>query len=310
MELPVLGDVGQAQVGRYRFPRLALGAMRLLASDAKQDGQTLECFADPLDPQASRTLMRAAVEHCGIGYVDFARGYGARPDAGESYFREWMWPYPEHLLWATKVGYQRDQHGSWILNLCPNFIEEQIQATLKVLGQPIPLLYLVAGSTNDVIVRNQQPRIAQSFEPLIRAQAEGWIENLAVANVSVGQLKELSQVARIAAVQNKFTVASLGQPEKRHVLELCGQMQIPFVAWGMFQSDDQSEWVPPGHLVQAAQELSMSIQEASIAILLQAAPNLVALTGASRPQSLASSIRAANRKIPSNIVARFLELPE
>jgi pyridoxine 4-dehydrogenase len=303
--LPRLENTGEVCIGEYRFQRLALGAMRLLSSDAEFEGRTVECFADPKDPEANCALIHAAVRECGIGYIDFARGYGARPGAGERWFRRWMEPYPEDVLWATKVGYERDAQGGWILNLAPEFMRREIELSLELLGRPIPLCYLTAGSTQDVTIRHRQASVMESFQPLLDSHERGELLHLGVANVTADELKQLLDVAPISVVQNKFTVASLAQPAQREVLELCRSRGIPFVAWGVFQSDDESPWSPGADLVETAKELSISPQEASIALLLHASPNLVVLTGVSRPQSLASSVRAANLAIPAEILSRF-----
>lgn len=305
-DLPRLNDTGELSVGKYRFQRLGLGAMRLLSTNAVVDGRTVECYADPVDPDANRDLMHAAVKECGIGYVDFARGYGARPGDGERWFKKWMTPFWEDVLWATKVGYERDAEGGWVLNLCPDFLQREIELTLELLGKPIPMLYLTASSTEDVTIRNRQSHVVDSFRPLLESYERGEVGRLGVANVKAEELRALLDFAPISMVQNKFTVASLAKPEQKAVLDLCRERGIPFVAWGIFQSDDESPWVPGEELVRAARELSMTPQEASIAILLSCSPNFVALSGVTRRVSLASSVRAANRTVPPKIVERFL----
>lgn len=303
--LPELDDTGQLTIGKYQFQRLGLGAMRLLSSNAERDDRSIECFADPKNPEANRDLMQAAVRECGIGYVDFARGYGARPGAGEALFKEWMAPYWDEVLWATKVGYERGPEGEWILNLDPGFLKREIELTLEDLGKPIPMLYLAANSTPDVDIRNRQPSVLDSFRPVLESHQRGEATHIAVANVNASELEQLLDFAPISMVQNKFTVASLSNPERLAVLELCEKAKIPFVAWGVFQSEDDDPWVPGEDLVKTARELSMTPQEASIAILLSSSPNFVALTGVTRRVSLSSSVRAANRKIPQEIVRRF-----
>lgn len=279
--------------------------MRLLASPAEIAGQSVECFAPPVSPLANQQLMRAAIEQAGLGYIDFARGYGAQPGDGESFFRDWMAPYPEHLLWATKVGYQRGPLGQWQLNLEPDFLASEIEQSLKILGSPIPLLYLVVSSTRDVEVVSRSVPLQEAVQPLLEARRQGQVRHLGVANVSAPQLEELLESVPIEAVQNKFTVASLEQSGSRRVLELTRQRGLPLVAWGIFQSDDHLPWAPEAKLLEAARELEMSPQDASIALLLGASPNLVALTGASRSASLAASVAAANRRIPPHIRRRF-----
>lgn len=300
-------DTGRVQIGEYRVERLALGAMRLVSSSFDRDGRHYESFGLPEDPEANRSVMRAAVEECGIRYVDFARGYGPTPGSGESYFRAWMAPYPPDLLWATKVGYERDAEGGWALNLAPDALARDIAASRAELGATIPLLYLVVGSTSDVVVKHRPARLADAFAPLVEAQKRGDAKHLGVANVTAAELSELAAVAPIAAVQNKFTVASLADPAQRAVIDLCRQKGIAFVAWGIFQNDGPEAWQPGPELSSAAAELGVSPQEASIAILLHAQPHLVALTGASRRKSLESSVRAANLAVPARMLARFSE---
>lgn len=303
--MDALRDTGRVQIGEYRFERLALGAMRLVSSSFDRDGRHYECFGLPEDAEANRSVMRAAVEECGIRYVDFARGYGPTPGSGESYFRAWMAPYPADLLWATKVGYERDAQGGWALNLAPEALARDIAASRAELGATIPLLYLVAGSTSDVVVKHRPARLAEAFAPLVAAQERGDAKHLGVANVTAAELAELCEVAPIAAVQNKFTVASLADPEQRAVIDLCRRSGIAFVAWGIFQNDGPEAWQPGPALAAAAREMGVTPQEASIAILLHAQPHLVALTGASRRKSLESSVRAANLTVPASVLARF-----
>lgn len=303
--LPKLESTDDITIGKYRFGRLALGAMRLLSTNAEVDGREVECFAPPKDPEANCALIRSAVQECGIGYVDFARGYGARPGDGERLFREWFDPFLQDVLWATKVGYDRDDQGGWVLNLCPEFLQREIELSLEPLGSPIPLCYLTASSTDDVTIRNRQASVVDSFQPLLESHQRGELLHLGVANVKAEELRQLLDVAPISIVQNKFTVASLALPEQREVLDLCRERGIPFVGWGLFQSNDESPWVPGADLLEAAGELSMTPQEASIAILLNASPNFVALSGVTRRQSLSSSVRAANQKVPAEILSRF-----
>lgn len=279
--------------------------MRLLSTNAHVDGREIECYADPKDPKANEALIHAAVRECGIGYVDFARGYGARPGDGERWFREWFEPFYEEVLWATKVGYERDAEGGWVLNLCPDFLQREIEISLEQLGTPIPLCYLTASSTDDVTIRNRQKSVVDSFKPLLDSHQRGELLHLGVANVTADEVRQLLDFAPLSIVQNKFTVASLKQPAQREVLDLCRERGIPFVGWGLFQSNDESPWVPGPDLLKAAEELSMTPQEASIAILLNASPNFVGLTGVTRRQSLGSSVRAANQAIPADIVNRF-----
>ena len=294
-------------IGNYAFDRLALGAMRLLSANLARDGHEVESFAMPADPEANRECLRAAVNDMGIGYVDFARGYGPWAGAGESLFREWMAPYPAGLLWATKVGYQRTPEGGWVLDLSPESIARDVAESRRELGAPIPLLYLVVNSTSDVAVRNRPARLADAFAPLVEAQRRGDVQHLGVANVTAAELAELTAVAPVAAVQNKLTVASLSDPAQRAVLDACRRAGIPFVAWGIFQADGPEAWQPGPVLEEAARELGVTPQEASIAILLAAAPNLVVLSGASRRRSLESSVRAAHLSVPPALLARFTQ---
>ena len=261
---------------------------------------------NPKTRKANRALIHAAVRQCGIGYVDFARGYGCRPDAGETYFRDWMAPFWEDVLWATKVGYGRDSAGTWTLDLSPNFLRGELERSLELLGTPIPLMYLAAGSTDDVTILNRQKSVVDSFRPLLDFQESGELQHLGVANVTAPELEQLLEVAPIAIVQNKFTAADLAKPERRAVLDLCRERNIPFVAWGVFQSDDDGPWVPSQALLEVAQRLSMTPQEASIAILLSSSPNFVVLTGVTRPKSLSSSVRAANQTVPNELLEQFL----
>jgi pyridoxine 4-dehydrogenase len=249
--------------------------------------------------------MRTAVEQCGIGYVDFARGYGPWAGAGEAVFRDWWHPYPTELLFATKVGYERPDAGGWAINLAPETIARDVAASVSQLGCPIPLVYLVVRSTPDVVVRNRPARLIDSLSPLLESQQRGEIQHIGLANVTLAELEEISTRAGIAAVQNKFTVHSLQDPGRRAVLEHCTRHGVPFVAWGIFQNDGPEPWEPGPELKRTAAELAVTPQELSIALLLHSSSHLVALTGSGTTRSLFSSVRGANLTLSPACLTRF-----
>jgi pyridoxine 4-dehydrogenase len=301
---PRLGDTGRLKLGRYRFERLGLGAMRLISASYFTNGHLHDNLALPPDPDACRRTMQSAIRECGIGYVDFARGYGPWAGAGEAFFREWWYPYPADLLFATKVGYERPDAGGWGINLAPEVIARDLAASVRQLGSPIPLVYLVVGSTPDVVVRNRPARLRDALAPMLEARQRGEIQHIGLANVSRQELEELEPLG-VDAVQNKFTLECLEDPGRRAVLELCERHAIPFVAWGIFQNDGPEPWEPTRELAGAAAEIGVTPQELAIGLLLHASKQLVALTGSGGTRSLYSSVRGANLKLSESFLRRF-----
>ncbi|MDP2342793.1 MAG: aldo/keto reductase [Deltaproteobacteria bacterium] len=305
---PRLGDIGTVKIGAYEFARMGLGCMRLLSSHGLVDGVPQTAIGIPYSPEAARHALLTAIDVGGVGYVDVARGYGPWPGWGERLLVEWTRGASAKVLVASKVGYRREVSGSWLVDLDPAFIAAEIAASVRQFGGRVPLLYLVVKSTATTPVVNRPARLADAWAPLVEAQRQGLVEHIGVANVSVAELDELNAAgageARVDVVQNPFTITSLHDPAQRAVLDRCGALGIPFVAWGLFAEGARTE--PTKAFVDVAAALGATPEQLIIRALLGAAPHLVALPGPARRATIYSCIQGANLDVDDDTLRKLL----
>ncbi|MGW3951436.1 aldo/keto reductase [Streptomyces sp. NPDC004752] len=100
--------------------RLGFGTMRLTGPGT---------WGDPDDRDTALTVLRQAVHTHGISHIDTADAYG--PHTVEHLIRDALYPYPEHVLIATKVGMVRPAPGQWRPLGNPFFLRATVEASLR-----------------------------------------------------------------------------------------------------------------------------------------------------------------------------------
>lgn len=310
-------DAGTVAVGDTWVPRLGLGCMRIVSQSATIRGVEQTALGIPRSPEASRHALLTAVDVCGVRYFDVARGYGPWPGFGERLLHEWLSARKRDVMVASKVGYRRENDGSWAVDLDPAFIEREVRASAAqfqgvrgaAFGARVPLLYLVARSTPSTPVFRpagfRARDIARSFAPLVEAQQRGDVAHVGVANVTLEELDVLRKEAPIAAVQNRFSLAALKDKAARAVLERCQEENIPFVMWGLF-SEAEPRPKPARAFAQAARALDVDESALTLALLLTCGPNVMVLPGASRRETLYASVEGASLKLDASLAQKLL----
>ena len=104
--------------------RIGFGAMQLAGPGV---------FGAPNDPEGARAVLRRAVE-LGVDHIDTSQFYG--PNVVNELIREALYPYPEHLQLATKVGGRRDDAGGWLPAQSPAELRLGVEDNLR--GQAGP----------------------------------------------------------------------------------------------------------------------------------------------------------------------------
>ncbi|MEU1519131.1 aldo/keto reductase [Streptomyces sp. NPDC005811] len=94
---------GTITIAGKEVSRLGLGTMRLTGPGT---------WRHPLDRDTALSVLRQAVHTHGITHSDTADAYG--PHTVEHMMHEALYPYPEHVLIATKVGLLRPAPGQWV----------------------------------------------------------------------------------------------------------------------------------------------------------------------------------------------------
>src|SRR5579862_7733931 len=98
---PNASDAGTVQLGDLIVNRLGFGAMQLPGPGV---------WGEPADPANARAVLKRAID-LGVNLIDTAEYYG--PLVSNRLIVEALYPYPEDLVIATKVGGKRGQDLSW-----------------------------------------------------------------------------------------------------------------------------------------------------------------------------------------------------
>src|SRR5690242_18547462 len=93
---------GTAVLAGRAVARIGFGAMQLPGP---------RVWGPPRDRASALAVLRRAVD-LGVNHFDTAQYYG--PDVANELIHAALHPYPEHLVFVTKVGAERDAEGGWL----------------------------------------------------------------------------------------------------------------------------------------------------------------------------------------------------
>src|SRR5258708_4192756 len=105
--------------GEISAHRLGFGAMRLTGEGI---------WGPPKDRKRALAVLRRAVE-LGVNFIDTADSYG--PQVNEELIAEALFPYPDDLVIATKVGWNRPGPNQWTHDASPSHIRKAVEGSLK-----------------------------------------------------------------------------------------------------------------------------------------------------------------------------------
>ncbi|WP_337062960.1 aldo/keto reductase [Kineococcus sp. G2] len=258
------------------------------------------------DEERSIATVHAALD-AGITLIDTADAY--HRDAGEvghneelvaRALRSWGGDASQVLV-ATKGGSLRPGDGSWYQDGRPEHLKEAAKASAKRLGVEAIGLYQF---------HRPDPGVpyAESVGALRDLLDEGVIAMAGISNASVAQIDEANEVlgGRLVSVQNQFSPAfrsSLGE------LQHCAQLGIAFLPWSPLGGIKDAGELGSRHAAfqRVADARGVSVQQVALAWELALAPVVVPIPGASRPQTIADSARAAELALSADEVAELSE---
>ncbi|MFF4031529.1 aldo/keto reductase [Streptomyces sviceus] len=200
---------GAIAIAGKTVSRLGFGTMRLTGPGT---------WGDPVDRDTALSVLRQAVHTHGITHIDTADAYG--PHTVEHLIREALYPYPEHVLIATKVGLVRPAPGQWVPLGNPFYLRACVEASLRRLkADRLELCYL--HRIDPEVALDDQIAVMQAL------QDEGKIGHIGLSKVTPENIRRAGKDLTIAAVQNVFNSTD------RHddAAELCQDLNIPYVAY-------------------------------------------------------------------------------
>ncbi|MEV6750860.1 aldo/keto reductase [Streptomyces sp. NPDC051214] len=255
--------------GEIPVHRMGFGAMRL----ATEAGAARN---------ASIAVARRAVE-LGITLIDTAFMYGW--GANEELLVEALYPYPDDLLIATKVAFERPSAGEEARpNGRPEFLREQVEQALRRLRvERIGLLQM----------HRLDPKVplADQLGTLREFQLDGRIGHIGLSEVTVDELHEARQVVDVASVQNRYNVLDR---EHEAVLDACDAAGIAFLPWRPVHPAASSGAV---EIAAVAAELDATAAQVALAWLLDRSPVVLPIPGTASLDHLAENVAAAGLRL-------------
>ncbi|GGQ48661.1 aldo/keto reductase [Streptomyces althioticus] len=256
-------------------------------------------------PDESRSLatLHAALD-AGVTLIDTADAY--HRDAGEVGHNESLIAkaLSSHerggdVLVATKGGHLRPGDGSWTLDGRPEYLKRACEASLRRLGVEAIGLYQFHRPDPDV-------PYAESVGAIRDLLDEGKIRMAGISNANPEQIRQAQEIlgGRLVSVQNQFSPAfRSSEPE----LELCDELGVAFLPWSPFGGISKagelgSTYAP---FARVAQEHGVSAHQVCLAWMLAKSPVVVPIPGASRPESVQDSVRAADLQLSAEEIAEL-----
>ena len=192
------------------------------------------------------------------------------------------------VLVATKGGHVRPGDGSWQVDGSPAHLRQAADASLKALGVEAIGLYQF---------HRPDPKVpyAESIGTLRELLDEGKIRLAGISNATIEQIDIARKVLgedKLASVQNQFSPAfRSSEPELAH----CAELGIAFLPYSPLGGIARAGQLGSRHdaFQQVADSYGVSPQQIALAWMLAKAPVVIPIPGASRPESITDSARAA-----------------
>ncbi|MEU3499397.1 aldo/keto reductase [Streptomyces hundungensis] len=248
---------GTIKIAGKTVSRLGLGTMRLTGPGT---------WGDPDDREQALTVLRNAVHTHGISHIDTADAYG--PHTVEHLIKDALYPYPDHLLIATKVGLVRPAPNMWAPHGHPVYLRACVEASLRRLHvERLDLCYLHRIDP-DVPLADQLGTLAALHD-------EGKIGHIGISKVTPEDFQLARKEVPVAAVQNVLNIHDRYDP----VVEMCRDAEIPYI---------------PYRPLDAGAAAKFGEVAAPLSWLLARGPHIAPIPGTSNPQHLDSIVRAVS----------------
>ena len=288
--------VQQRTIGSRTVSAIGLGGMPMSIEGRPDEARSIATIHAALD--------------AGVTLIDTADAYHLRADDvghNEELIAQALRSYgadASDVLVATKGGHLRPGDGSWTQDGRPEYLKEAAKASARRLGVESIGLYQF---------HRPDPNVpyADSIGAIRDLLDDGVIEMAGISNATVAQIDEANAIldGRLVSVQNQFSPAFRSSfPELDH----CAALGIAFLPWsplgGIRRAGDM------GRQHSAFQEIAdgrgVSPQQIALAWELALATVVIPIPGASRPQSIEDSVRAAELSLTADELAVLAELSQ
>lgn len=234
-------------------------------------------------------LLRFALDR-GIRILDTADSYGLDDKDvhyGERLVRDALagWEGPrDQVRVITKVGLARPR-GRWVPCGRREHLRRRIEGSLEALG--VPRLFMVLLHVND-----PKTPLEESLLALAELQKEGKIEHLGLSNTSIPEVRQAQRHFPVQAIQGELSVMSRSSAADG-LVALAQRLEIPFLAHRPLGGHAKTANLLKNRAVKPiAARHRVSPHEAALAALIDIGAPVIPLFGATRRESVESSLRA------------------
>jgi pyridoxine 4-dehydrogenase len=253
--------------------RLGFGAMRLTGEGI---------WGWPPDRANALNVLRRAVE-LGVNLIDTADAYG--PEVDELLIAEALYPYPKHLVIATKGGNTRPGPGQWVPDGRPEYLKQCVDKSLKRLRLERIDLYQL---------HRVDPKVPMedSLGALKEMQDAGKIRHVGLSEVSPDEVKRARKILPIVSVQNQYNI---GNRKWENTLVYCEKERLGFMPWSPVGGTRGLK--SARGLEAAAKDHGVTVYQLALAWLLQRSPVMLPIPGTSSVAHLEENVAAAKLKL-------------
>jgi aryl-alcohol dehydrogenase-like predicted oxidoreductase len=277
-------DDATIEIGPWTVGRVGLGGARW-------------SITDPADDLAAESILQRAIED-GVQYIDTARAYTRRgvESHNEALIARVLTRMgdPADVLVATKGGHFRD--GDWYpVDASPLSLRADCERSLKALGREAIDLYYLHQPDPDV-------PLEESVGALAELRTAGKIRTVGLCNVTKEQVTVAEAITHIDAVQNRFSPYAAPDDD---LLRLCEQTGAAFFGYSPLGGSRRPRPIDEVSAVASAlaAEHADAVETVLLAWLLTTSPRVALITGARRPESLCSSLRATGVDLDATAIA-------
>jgi aryl-alcohol dehydrogenase-like predicted oxidoreductase len=280
----------QRQLGPRTVSAIGLGGMPMSIEGRPDEAQSI-------------ATIHAALE-AGVTLIDTADAYHLLVDEvghNERLIAKALREYgagAADVLVATKGGHLRPGDGTWTQDGTPAHLLEAAHASAERLGGPIGLYYY----------HRPDPAVpyADSIGALAKLLDEGTILLAGVSNASVEQIDIARDILgdTLVAVQNQFSPSHLSTLIE---MEHCAELDIAFLPWSPLGGIRGAGALGGRHTVfqEVADAHGVSPQQVALAWELALSPIVIPIPGASRPESIIDSAKAADLVLTADELAKL-----
>jgi aryl-alcohol dehydrogenase-like predicted oxidoreductase len=281
--------VQERSINERAVGAIGLGAMPMSLENRPKEAQSIATIHAAID--AGITLIDTAdsysisVEEHGHNERLIARALKMRPSDREQMFV------------ATKAGQYRPGDGTWRRDGRPERIKSACEKSLRALEVDAIDLYQFHRPDPEV-------PYAESLGAFKELRDEGKVRLVGISNVTISQIEEALSVVEIATVQNEFSPRYRSSEEE---LRHCEKRGIAFLPWSPLGGMRRAADLGSRHetFAEVASAHGVSPQRVALAWELALSPVVIPIPGATRPETITDSARAADLRLHHDDVQRL-----